>query len=412
MAAPIPTNERPIRVLLIDDDEDDAFLTREMLADIPGSQFATDWEPDCEIALDDICRGSHDVYLVDYRLGDRSGLDLIRDAEQRNCKAPMILLTGQGQRQIDFEAMRAGAADYLEKGKFDSVQLERSIRYAIQNKRSEEQLEELVNERTAQLAELNGALHREIQVRTRAEEALREMDRRKDEFLATLAHELRNPLAPIRNALEIIRLSGLDPGAIDRGRAIMERQVAHMVRLIDDLLDISRITRGKIQLRKELISLAMIVEGAIEGSRPLIDAGQHQLTVRIPDEPVLLYADSTRLTQILMNLLNNSAKYMEPGGSILLEGVIDGTHLVLRVKDAGVGIAREVIPHIFEMFSQADRSRDRSQGGLGIGLSLVRAMVKLHGGTVEAKSDGPGLGSEFIVRLPMPANSGSTSGLY
>jgi signal transduction histidine kinase len=396
------TPDRVVRVLAIDDDEDDFFLTRDLLEEIPGTRLQVDWEPDWERALESVCRGGHDVYLVDYRLGTRSGLDLIREANGRNCSAPLILLTGQGERELDFAAMQAGAADYLEKSNLDSTQLERAIRYAIQNKQSEEQLEMRVRERTAELAETNAALEREIRERQRAEEALRQIDRRKDEFLATLAHELRNPLAPIRNALEILRLGPNTPDAVERGRKMMDRQVAHMVRLIDDLLDISRITRGKVQLRRERVDFADIVAGAVEGSQPLIDAGQHELTITLPDSPVTIEADTCRLTQVLMNLLNNAAKYMEPKGKIRLAATIKSETLVLSVRDSGIGIPPDVLPHIFEMFSQVDRTRDRSQGGLGIGLSLVRGLVELHGGSVQAFSDGPGKGSEFVVRLPMP----------
>ena len=387
--------------MLVDDDEDDAFLTRELLSEIPGSHFQMVWEPDPEKALNAICQGGHDVYLVDYRLSEWTGLDLIREAQKRNCQAPFILLTGQGQREVDFEAMQAGAADYLEKGKLDATLLDRSIRYSIQKKRSEEELEKRVQARTQELAETNAALEREIRVRVRAEEALRELDQRKDEFLATLAHELRNPLAPIRNALEIMRLSPDDHNVRERGRAIMERQVAHMVRLIDDLLDISRITRAKVELRTEPVLLTAIVENAVEGSRPLIDHFRHRLTIDIPEEPVTLVADSTRLTQVLMNLLNNAAKYMEPGGRIQLSAAIKESDIILTVTDAGIGIPAEMLPNIFEMFSQADRSRDRASGGLGIGLALVRGLVELHGGTVTAQSDGNGCGSKFTVRIPM-----------
>lgn len=393
-----------VRVLLIDDDEDDAFLTRDLLTHIPGSHFHMDWEPNWEKALNDVCRGEYDVYLVDYRLGSRTGLELIREAQQRDCRAPFILLTGQSQREIDFEAMEAGAADFLDKKTLTSTLLERSIRYAIQAKQSEEELEKRVAERTAELAEANAALQREISERKRAEEALRDVDRRKDEFLATLAHELRNPLAPIRNALEIMRLGAGDVSAMDRGRRVMERQVSHMVHLINDLMDISRITRGKIQIRKEPVDLAAAVEGAVEASRPLIDAAKHELSIVLPDEPIIVDADPTRLTQILLNLLNNAAKYTDPGGKIILSAAVEKDELVIRTRDNGIGIPSEILPHIFEIFSQADRSRDRSQGGLGVGLSLVRGLVELHGGTVAVYSEGPGKGSEFIVSLPLKAN--------
>ncbi|HKI37080.1 MAG TPA: response regulator [Gemmataceae bacterium] len=242
------------------------------------------------------------------------------------------------------------------------------------------------------------------------EAELRDSHRRKDEFLATLAHELRNPLAPIRNALAILRLADGDSARLDQARGLMERQVRQMVRLIDDLLDISRITRGKIELRKERVTLAEVVNSAVESSRPLIDLGGHTLTVTLPPRPVHLEADPTRLAQVLLNLLNNAAKYTEPGGRIGLtaslldsDGRFPPCTLEVRVRDTGIGIPKEMLPRVFDMFTQVERSVDRAQGGLGIGLSLVRGLVQLHGGTVEAHSDGPGRGSEFVVRLPLPA---------
>jgi PAS domain S-box-containing protein len=235
----------------------------------------------------------------------------------------------------------------------------------------------------------------------RLQEALRQSDRRKDEFLAMLAHELRNPLAPILNALHIMRLARNNPASAEESRSIIERQVRHMVRLIDDLLDLSRITRGKIQLRKEPVALAQVIQSAVESSRPAIDGAGHQLTVSLPPEPIVFEADPTRLSQVLLNLLNNAAKYTEPGGRIWISARQDRDELLISVRDSGVGIPREMLPNIFEMFAQAERSLEKSQGGLGIGLSLVRGLVRLHGGTVQARSEGPGRGSEFVIRLPV-----------
>jgi len=393
------------RVLVIDDDEDDFFLTRDLLQEIPGNRFDFAWEPDWSKGLEAVCSARYDVYLVDYRLGAASGLDLIREAQRRNCNVPLILMTGQGEREIDFAAMKAGAADYLEKGTLDTTLLERSIRYALQKKQSEEHLERRVQERTAELAKANARLEREIRERSRAEHALREVDHRKDDFLATLAHELRNPLAPICNALEILRLSTQNPQSVERGREMMQRQVQYMIRLIDDLLDISRITRGKIQLRKENIDVESIVQNAIEGSQPAIDGGQHQLSVALPTDRVVIHVDGTRLTQVLINLINNAAKFMEPRGEIWLNVETDADEVTFRVRDRGIGIAPEVLPNIFQIFGQQDRNRDRSQGGLGIGLSLVRALVEMHGGRAEARSEGLGKGSEFIVTLPVNADA-------
>lgn len=231
--------------------------------------------------------------------------------------------------------------------------------------------------------------------------ALQEEDRRKDEFLATLAHELRNPLAPIRNGLQVLKLLGHDHESAEESRGMMERQLEHLVRLVDDLLDVSRVSRGKIELRKERLDLANIVATALETCAPAIEERGHELSVALPEEPIQVDADKTRLAQALGNLLNNAAKYTDPGGRISLSVERQGREAVIRVRDTGVGIPGAMLPKIFDLFTQVDRSLEKSQGGLGIGLTLVRRMVELHGGNVEAKSAGQGLGSEFIIRLPL-----------
>lgn len=230
---------------------------------------------------------------------------------------------------------------------------------------------------------------------------LREADRRKDEFLATLAHELRNPLAPIRNGLHIMRLSGDNMAAVEQVRAMMERQLSQMVRLVDDLLDVSRINGGKLDLRKEPVDIAVVVNNAVETSRPLIEAGDHELTIDIPPTPVVVDADVTRLGQVFANLLNNSAKYSDPGSKIQLTAETLDAEVVVSVKDTGVGIPATMLPKIFDIFTQVDRSLEKSQGGLGIGLTLVKRLVEMHGGSVAAQSEGPGKGSTFTVRLPV-----------
>jgi PAS domain S-box-containing protein len=237
--------------------------------------------------------------------------------------------------------------------------------------------------------------------RARAEQELREADRRKDEFLAILGHELRNPLAPLRNALEVMKVAPDDGKLLAQSRDIMSRQLTQMVRLIDDLLDVSRIGRGKLELRRERIGLHQIIRQAVETSRPLIDAGCLHLTVKFSEEPLIVEADPSRLGQVFANLLNNAAKYNEPGGEIILSAEKQGERAVIRVRDTGIGIPREMLARVFEMFLQADRSLEKAQGGLGVGLSLVKGLVELHHGVVEAHSEGPGRGSEFVVQLPL-----------
>ena len=238
--------------------------------------------------------------------------------------------------------------------------------------------------------------------RLKNEQALRSADRRKDEFLATLGHELRNPLAPISNSLEIMKLSGAFNNAqTEQAGQVMERQIHHLNRLVDDLLEVSRITRGVIEVRKEPLDLTSIVKAAIETSRPVLDNLRHQLVVELGDEPMCVGGDPVRLTQVFANLLNNAAKYTNHGGRISISTRREDGDAVIRVTDNGIGIAPNALAQVFDMFMQVDRSTRRSQGGLGIGLTLVKSLVTMHGGSVEARSEGPGLGSEFVVRLPV-----------
>ncbi|UQV45429.1 PAS domain-containing protein [Janthinobacterium lividum] len=253
-------------------------------------------------------------------------------------------------------------------------------------------------------------LFSDISERKRSEQQLRqladnlsEMDRRKTEFLATLAHELRNPLAPIRNGLQIMRLAADKPATVARVRDVMERQVNQMVHLVNDLLDVARITRGQIELKLERADLKTIIAGAVETSMPLIEAGRHQLQVQLAEEALPLEADPTRLAQVLGNLLNNAAKYTPSGGHISLHARREGNQALIEVQDSGVGIPAESITTVFDMFTQVGQNMGRAQGGLGIGLSLVRRLAELHGGSATAASPGAGLGSTFSVRLPLLA---------
>ena len=254
-----------------------------------------------------------------------------------------------------------------------------------------------------------GAVVTDIDDRKRMEEALKDADERKDQFLAMLAHELRNPLAPISNAVQIMQLEGPNGRNFRWSTEVIEDQIKHMTRMVDDLLDVSRITRGKVDLKKETIALAEVVELAVEASRPLIEDYHHQLTIALPPEPVLVEVDPARLAQVLSNLLNNAAKYTDEGGQISLTADRLGEDIIIRVRDTGIGIAPDLLPRIFDLFTQADRTLSRSRGGLGIGLTLVRSLIELHDGRVTAQSKGLGQGSEFVVRLPMAAGSGAGS---
>jgi CheY-like chemotaxis protein/two-component sensor histidine kinase len=234
----------------------------------------------------------------------------------------------------------------------------------------------------------------------KTETALRKANRRKDDFLATLAHELRNPLAPIRHAARLLGISNAEPAQMQMARDIIGRQVSRMALLLDDLLDVSRITRDRLELRRENVQVSALVKAAVETSKPVIDAKQHQFGVHMPEEPLELYVDPLRISQALSNLLTNAAKYTDSGGSVSLEVRHVDDHTEFSVRDSGIGLTQDALSSVFEMFSQMESAIDRSEDGLGIGLALVKGLVSLHGGGVEAVSEGPGLGSTFTMRLP------------
>jgi signal transduction histidine kinase/ActR/RegA family two-component response regulator len=269
-----------------------------------------------------------------------------------------------------------------------SNELDREMRRAALNL-----MEDAVAARTAE--------RRENEERRRIEQELRDANRRKDEFLATLAHELRGPLAPIRVSLFTLSLKETDSETVRGVHQMIERQVEHMSRLVDDLMEVSRITRGRIELRKKHVDLASIIRSAIETSSPLIQAAKHTLEVSLPEEALGVEVDPVRLAQVVSNLLNNAAKYTEENGRIWLSASREGDEAVITVRDNGMGIPADMLPKIFDLFTQVDRTYNRAQGGLGIGLTLVRNLVEMHGGSVNATSPGVGQGSEFMVRLPM-----------
>ena len=354
--------DRSVRICLIDDDDDDFVMTRELLRESRHTRFHLHRVSTFDEGAEMLQRGDHDVYLIDYRLGAHNGLELLRQFAAS--AAPLIMLTGQDDREVDLEAMRSGAMDYLVKGQIDAALLERSIRYSIARKRTEESL------------------------------------RRKDEFLAMLGHELRNPLAPIRTALHILDMPQAGPDAITRAKGVLHRQVEHLVRLVDDLLDVSRIVLRRIELRKEPSDLRDIVRHAVETAESVIEARGHTLAIHAPADSIVVVADAVRLAQAITNLLVNAANHSEQAGPIHLTVTRDDRMVRIAVRDWGVGIPPELLPNIFDLFVQGERSLARSQGGLGIGLTLVKGIAELHGGSVSASSDGPGTGSEFVIRIP------------
>jgi CheY-like chemotaxis protein len=241
-------------------------------------------------------------------------------------------------------------------------------------------------------------------------EVLREADRRKDEFLAMLAHELRNPLAPLSHGLEVLNRIGPREPAAQKACQMMSRQVQSLIRLVDDLLDVSRVSQGKIQLQRELIPLRQVVSRAIESSRPFIDERRHQLEVTLPEDPLWIDADPVRVPQVVINLLNNAAKFTPPGGrlAIAIEKAADSPHALVRIRDSGIGISADMMARIFDLFIQADPTVSRAEGGLGIGLTLSRRLVEMHGGSLHAQSAGLGQGSEFVIRFPLSAQAGES----
>jgi signal transduction histidine kinase len=260
--------------------------------------------------------------------------------------------------------------------------------------------------KTQELARLNATLEQRVEERTAA---LVEADRRKDEFLASLAHELRNPLAALRSAAEVFRLKAPALADLEKPQGVIHRQIRQMTRLIDDLLDVSRITRDRLTLRPERAELSRIVSNAVETAQPALRKKDHRLVVDLPKETIVLEADVIRLAQVFANLLDNAAKYTEPGGTIRLDAARQDGELQVSIEDNGVGIDPEMLPHIFDLFRQAHGTPDPGYGGLGIGLTLVKRLVEMHHGTVSAFSAGPGLGSKFTVTLPLPngAETGS-----
>jgi signal transduction histidine kinase len=371
----------PIYFLLVDDLEEnliahEALLKREGLMFLKAQSGAE--------ALELLLQHEVGLALIDVQMPEMDGFELaeLMRGTERTRRVPIIFLTaGSADRRRRFRGYEAGAVDFLQKPiETDVLRSKAEVFFELARQRQE--------------------VGRLLEESRQAAEALRESDRRKDEFLATLAHELRNPLAPIRTSLQLLKLSSGGPDA-DIAREIMDRQVTHMVRLIDDLLDLSRVNSGKVDLKKRPVGVREIVRSAVEASQPLIEDARHEFSVELPEEELSLEADPTRMSQVLSNLLNNAAKYTPEGGRIELVARRQDADVVIEVRDNGVGIPTEMLPKVFDLFTQVGKTLERSQGGLGIGLSLVRRLVELHGGTVAVRSEGLGRGSVFFVRLPL-----------
>ena len=409
-----------IQLLLVEDDPTQALLLRETLADGAICAELTHAER-LSAALAHLRKARFDVVVLDLGLPDSQGLDTFIRLRAHAPGLPILVLTALDDQDLAVRAVHEGAQDYLVKGEVNGDLLGRALRHAIERNKVEEEirrlnehLEQRVAERTGALEAVNKDLESEIADRRRLEHELRERalalteaSRQKDEFLAMLSHELRNPLAPIRNAVRLLQLTAPPDPNLDRIRAIIDRQVTHLSRLVDDLLDVTRITRGKIVLRRERVDLAKLVRAAVEDQRNAFEATGLRIELSLPATQLWLHGDATRISQVIGNLLHNAKKFTDAGGHVRVTLAPDaaGRKAVLAVRDTGIGIEADMLPRVFEPFSQADRSLDRSRGGLGVGLALVRWLVQAHGGEVVALSEGLGQGAEFRVRLPLDTDA-------
>jgi signal transduction histidine kinase len=384
-----------VNILLVDD-QPGKLLTYETILNELGENLLT--ASSASEALQCLLDNEIAVVLVDVCMPDLDGYELASMIRQhpRFQKTSIIFVSAILMTDLDrLRGYECGAVDYVPVPVIPEI-LRAKVSVFAELFRKTRALERLNSELEDRVTERTSALEKTTQM-------LQEANHRKDEFLAMLAHELRNPLAPIRTAVQLLRLKELTEPQRLGARDVIERQVEHLVNLINDLLDVSRITRGMITLQLEPVLLHAIVARAVETARPAIDAHRHSLELDLPDELVSVEGDKTRLVQVIANILHNAAKFMDPDGRIRLTARRDGQFAVISITDTGIGIAPEQIPKIFELFTQLHLGTERAQGGLGIGLALVRRLTEMHGGTVSVHSDGAGRGAEFTVRLPVLA---------
>ena len=370
-----------VRVLLVEDDEDDYILTASLLTEIQPDKFEPVWARSYEEALEKIASEQFDVCLLDYRLGAHNGLELLHEARKLGYNGPLILLTGQSDQELDFEAMRAGAADYLIKDQISAANLERSIRYSIQQKQMEAERIQRIREQEA---------------RSQAESA----NKAKDEFLAMVSHELRTPLNAMLGWVGILRGNKGDEGVYQRAIDAIERSAKTQNRLVNDLLDISRVASGNLWIERQPVVLSSVVEPAVDEAFPAAKDKSITLDVELQEAVKWVQGDPNRLHQVVNNLLQNAIKFTPEGGrvNVRLE-YLDG-QARLTVSDTGKGIRPEFLPYVFDRYRQAAGGNDR-RAGLGLGLAISRHIVELHGGSITAQSEGEGTGSTFTVLLPV-----------
>jgi signal transduction histidine kinase/ActR/RegA family two-component response regulator len=382
-----------VNILLVDDQPSKLLTYETILQDLGENLLKVGSATE---ALDCLLKNEIAVVLVDVCMPDLDGYELAAMIRQhpRFQQTSIIFISAVLMTDLDhLRGYESGGVDYVPVPVVPEILRAKVSVFAD------------LYRKTRALAQLNSELEQRVAERTAALEAttavLREADRRKDEFLAMLAHELRNPLAPIRTAVQLMRLRELNATERARARDIIERQVEHLVTLIDDLFDVSRITRGMIRLQREPVLIPAVVARSVEIVRPTIDTHKHELTLDLCDELLTVEGDKTRLVQVVSNILHNAAKFTEPGGRITLRVRREGASAVIRIIDTGIGISPESLPRVFELFTQVHSRIDGAQGGLGIGLAIGRRLAEMHGGTVEARSDGPGCGAEFTIRLPV-----------
>jgi signal transduction histidine kinase len=373
----------PLRILLVDDDDVDRLAVKRLLRGGGGMDADVSERTDRAGALAAVQSERFDCILLDYRLPGIDGLMLLRELRNGGVGSPVVALTGQGDEEVAVELMKAGAADYLNKNGLTAERLQRSLRYAIALQRAEDERRLL--------------LEREHQARVEAQAA----NRAKDEFLATLSHELRTPLNAILGWAQLLSGGQLSPETAVRAVEIIERNTRLQAQLIDDLLDLSRIITGKLRLEQKVVEVGAIVDAALESVLPAAAGKRVALVREGGDDRDAIFCDPTRLQQVLWNLLSNAIKFTPSGGRVVLSILREGGSIAMAVKDTGIGIEPDFLPHVFDRFRQQDPASTRTHGGLGLGLSIVRHLVELHGGTVEAQSEGANRGATFTVRIPV-----------
>ena len=373
----------PLHILLVDDDEVDRLAVKRLLRQTRFDAVVEE-RSDRSAAMAALTPQAFDCVLLDYALPGADGVEILKEIRAKGQTVPVIALTGQGDEEVAVELMKAGAADYLNKNSLTAERLERSLRYALALHRADEELRQL--------------LEREQRARQEAQAA----NRAKDEFLATLSHELRTPLNAILGWARLLSTGNLDPQTARKAIEIIERNTRLQAQLIEDLLDMSRIITGKLRLDLRIVPVSRIIDAALDSVRPAADAKRITIDATLVDPDQSLLCDSARMQQVIWNLLTNAIKFTPDGGKIRITAErVDDAALVIGVADSGMGIAPDFLPFVFERFRQQDAASTRAHGGLGLGLSIVRHVTELHGGTVEAKSEGEGRGATFSVRVPL-----------